>query len=260
MKEYLRERQRNERNSRLSGLILTVLVGTSSGVAVSNAGLKYLDPPPPENTFLIDFSEEEEEPVQPPRIGRQPRSPKVDKTKPIELVQESESPYTAMEEKPNLTPATRQDDFGDVETEKVEVEEALDPRASFPGMSKKDTSLTAPHTAENAGDTFKAGQPDGNTAKGRSDGTPNAHVKGRKTVGTIPRPTYNVQEDGVVVMNIRVDQSGRVISAVMGNGTTTGNKDLINAARNAAMKTHFNQDGKAPALQEGTITYIFKLH
>lgn len=258
MKGYLRERARVERDSTLAGIILTVLVLVPSGLALSNAGLKYLDPPPPETTFVVDFSEEEEEAPRPPRVGRQPRSSEVDKSRPIELVQESRSKQVS--ERQNLTPATRQDDFGDVETEKVEVEDALDPRAAFPGMGSKDTTITAPHAASESSDSYKAGQPEGNTTKGRADGAPNAHLKGRKTVGTIPRPAYKVQESGTVVMDIRVDKSGKVVSAVVGDGTTTYNKELVNAARKAAMETHFNTDGKAPALQEGTITYIFKLN
>ena len=31
------------------------------------------------------------------------------------------------------------------------------------------------------------------------------------------------------------------------------------AARAAALQTHFNQSADAPALQQGTITYVFKL-
>lgn len=258
MKEYLRRRHINERNSTLAGLALTVLVVTSSGIAVSGSGLKYLDPPPAEVSFVVDFTADQEEVPEPPRIGREPRSTEVDKTSPIELVQESKSPY-ADPDGSNLTPQTSPDDFGDVETEHPEPEQHLDPRASFPGMARHDTSLTAPHMAREAESTFRAGQPDGNTHKGRTDGTPNAHLKGRKTVGTIPRPAYNVQEYGVVVMDIRVDKNGTVVSAVVGDGTTTNSKDLINAARKAAMETHFNVDGNAPSLQEGTITYTFRL-
>jgi hypothetical protein len=43
------------------------------------------------------------------------------------------------------------------------------------------------------------------------------------------------------------------------SGTTVTDKELWNAARKAAMEAHFNVNGEAPALQEGTITYIFKL-
>ena len=131
---------------------------------------------------------------------------------------------------------------------------------AFTRMSKKDTSLTAPHSAEEGSATFKAGQPDGNTDKGQTTGAPNAHLKGRNVVGTLPRPAYRVQESGTVVVTVWVDQYGTVKKAQAGaDGTTVTNTELWTAARNAAMNTKFNLKADAPALQQGTITYIFTL-
>ena len=259
MKEYIRIRERQERLGTVLGVVLAAVLHIGAAVTLSFSGLKYIYPPPPESTFLMDFTEEEEV-VKPIRRGTQPKAEEVDLSKPVELVQKSQSTYKATA-KQNLTPATKQDDFGDVETPKVEEkEEALDPRAAFPGMSKKDTSLTAPHAADEPGQTFKAGHVEGNTEKGRAEGTPNARVKGRNTLGTIPRPTYTVQNEGTVVVSIWVDNYGNVQKAVAGaDGTTVTDKNLWAAARSAALKTHFNTAADAPALQEGTITYVFKL-
>ena len=127
-------------------------------------------------------------------------------------------------------------------------------------MSQKDNSATTPHSAAEASDGFKAGQPDGNTREGKTEGNANAHVKGRNVVGSLPRPSYNSQLEGTVVVQVKVDQYGNVTEAVAGaEGTTVTDKNLWNAARNAAMKAHFNMDANAPAVQTGTITYIFKL-
>ena len=91
-------------------------------------------------------------------------------------------------------------------------------------------------------------------------GTPNAHVKGRSLVGVIAKPAYPVQKEGTVVVTIWVDNYGNVSKAQAGApGTTTEDGSLWNAAREAALKTHFNVNADAPALQKGTITYIFKL-
>ena len=43
------------------------------------------------------------------------------------------------------------------------------------------------------------------------------------------------------------------------DGTTVTDKSLWAAARNAAMGTRFKQKMDAPAMQQGTITYVFKL-
>ena len=207
--------------------------------------------------MLIDFSEAPEL-VQQPQ-GQEPLAEEVDLARPVELAQRSESPYVA--QKPNETPQTQPDPVGDVEVPAPEPKEpALDPRASFPGMSRTDTNRTAPHAAAEADAAFKAGQTQGHTEHGRTDGKPNAHVQGRSTVGNIPRPVYNVQESGVVVVNIWVDNYGNVVKAVPGgDGTTVLDKSLLAAARKAALETHFNMNADAPAMQEGTITYHFNL-
>ena len=95
---------------------------------------------------------------------------------------------------------------------------------------------------------------------GQNAGTPNAHLKGRTVVGTLLRPANNAQESGTVVVTVWVDQYGNVTKAQAGaEGTTVTSTELWTAARNAAMKAHFNQKADAPAQQQGTITYIFTL-
>lgn len=84
------------------------------------------------------------------------------------------------------------------------------------------------------------------------------HVQGRNTVGNIPRPSCGSQVHGTVVVDICVDNYGNVKKAVAGGeGTTTTDKTLCAAARNAAMNTHFNVSADASSMQEGTITYVF---
>ena len=91
-------------------------------------------------------------------------------------------------------------------------------------------------------------------------GSATVHVQGRHLLGSLPKPAYVCQEEGIVVVAIKVDQYGTVIEAVPGaEGTTTTDKALWNASRSAALKAHFNQDAKAPATQAGTITYVYKL-
>ena len=185
----------------------------------------------------------------------------MDKEKPIELVQRSESPVVAKRD--NLTPATKPDDFGDVDVPEPprEKEPELDPRAAFPGMAKKDTTLTAAHSASEEAATYKPGQPTGNVPKGNTEGKPNAHLEGRTVdKAGLKKPVYSSQESGKVVVKIWVDQYGKVQKAVPGaDGTTVTDKALWTAARNAALETGFNMSSNAPALQEGTITYIFNL-
>ena len=259
MKQYLRERNERERNSVLTGIVLTVAVHVGAALLVSFSGISYLYPPPAENTFLLDF---EEEPVQvEQKTGRDPKGEDVNLEEKIELVQRSESPNKSTRQ--NLTPATKPDTHGDVEVPepKREEEPVLDPRASFPGMAKKDTTLTGQHGASEPSTTFKPGQAKGNVTSGATDGKPNAHLEGREVdKAGLKKPVYTSQESGKVVVKIWVDQYGKVQKAVPGaDGTTVTDRALWNAARNAALETGFTMSASAPALQEGTITYIFNL-
>ena len=118
----------------------------------------------------------------------------------------------------------------------------------------------AAQTAAKVSDALKAGHAQGNTHTSINSNTPNAVLKGRKTVGVIAKPEYSVQEEGTVVVDIWVDNYGKVTKALPGaQGTTVNNADLWQAARKAALSTHFNMDADAPALQKGKITYIFRL-
>lgn len=253
-----RIRENSERKGVVTGVVMTAVLHLCALALVSFTGLKYIYPPPQEQAMLIDFTDEPAALVE-EQYGTEPQAEEVNLDEAVRLVQQSSSPEVADRE--NLTPETAPDDFGDVETPAPEPEQpALDPRAAFPGMARKDTTLTAAHAAADSSTLFKAGQAAGNTASGRTDGKPNAHVQGRSTVGNIPRPVYNVQESGIVVVNIVVDNYGNVVRAVPGgDGTTVLDKTLYAAARNAAMDTHFNMSADAPAMQEGTITYYFNL-
>lgn len=77
---------------------------------------------------------------------------------------------------------------------------------------------------------------------------------------SLPKPEYNVQEDGKVVVKIRVNRDGIVTYAEAGaQGTSTLNKELLEAARKAALKARFNRSADSPFTQQGTITYHFVL-
>ena len=92
----------------------------------------------------------------------------------------------------------------------------------------------------------------------KTESSANAYLKGRTVVGSLPKPTYGIVAEGVVVVQIKVNQYGNVTEAIPGaDGTTVTNKELWNAARNAAMKAHFNMKADAPALQTGTITFYY---
>lgn len=77
---------------------------------------------------------------------------------------------------------------------------------------------------------------------------------------SIPRPKYDYQGEGKVVVEVSVDRSGKVIQAVSGiKGSTTLDEYLIRVAKEAALAAQFESKPEAPPIQKGTITYNFVL-
>jgi len=86
-------------------------------------------------------------------------------------------------------------------------------------------------------------------------------LTGRSLNGSLPQPQYNIQEEGVVVVQITVDKYGKVVSAEYQlKGSTTQNSVLKERAIEAAKRAQFNADPNAPAFQKGTITYTYVLN
>lgn len=76
----------------------------------------------------------------------------------------------------------------------------------------------------------------------------------------LPKPAFNVQKHGIVVVEITVDRTGRIISATPGvKGSTLVDNTLYSAAKKAALESRFNVSSSSPERQIGTITYHFQL-
>lgn len=134
--------------------------------------------------------------------------------------------------------------------------------ALFPGRNEQSTATSqgASGGAGNAGDE-SGGQTGTQSGGGSGDDGIEASfsLKDRSIVGALPRPTYNNNATGKVVIYITVDDSGRVSSAsYQAQGSTTNNSQLVAAARAAALKARFTASENFT--QGGTITYIFKMN
>lgn len=115
------------------------------------------------------------------------------------------------------------------------------PRALFPGQA-------APSGATDTGLAI--------------EGSAGASValNGRTLVSSLPAPRYEGNAEGRVVVEISVDARGSVTRTLYrAQGSTANDNALVAAALNAAKQARFNIDPSAPASQNGTITYVFKL-
>lgn len=92
-----------------------------------------------------------------------------------------------------------------------------------------------------------------------SDGDENYNLSGRKALAR-PIVKPNCNEEGTVVVRIEVNKTGNVVKALPGvKGTTNTAPCLLAPAKEAALKTKWNADGKAPTTQIGVIIYRFSL-
>lgn len=256
MKKYLKERQEQEHKSLAVGIALTVSVHVLALLFVSFTGLKYLYPPPEEKTVLIEFEEvPEQDPLQ-AKAGAQPRSEDPKPEENINLVRKSEA--QAKGTKANQAKEATVGDKGDVEVPEPPREKEINRRALFHAADNKtDKDTLAPQTSSTPNDKLSEGHASGNTKEGKTTGEPNAHLEGR-TVGTLPSPVYTSQVEGIVVIDIVVNMYGDVDNAKIGKGTTISDNATLQAARKAALQSHFSTKADTPQ-QQGTITYIFKL-
>ncbi len=113
-----------------------------------------------------------------------------------------------------------------------------------------------------AKDAGTEGVPTGNSSSGAltgSGGYGTFDLGGRSLgPGGLPRPRYNVQDEGRVVVTITVNPAGMVIATSINRRTNTVNSALRRAAEEAAKKARFN-DIESLNNQTGTITYYFNL-
>jgi len=73
----------------------------------------------------------------------------------------------------------------------------------------------------------------------------------------LPIPVYLAKGGGEITIDIQVDRSGKVIKAEARPARNISDPLLPTYAVQAAERTVFNSESKAPAIQRGTITYKF---
>jgi len=176
---------------------------------------------------------------------------------------EEERTQEQEETKQQTTEPTQEEKEQDTqEQEEAEPERQVNEQALYSGKNKEDSGTSEGET-----------QGEGN--QGRESGTPYsdnyANVDSRGMGGidftlegrnpeSLPKPEYQYQVEGKVVVEITVDKQGNVTKAEAGmKGSTTLNDKLLRAARKAALNAKFDPKPDAPAYQKGTITYYFRL-
>jgi protein TonB len=255
-----------EKKSKRKGIIGTILIHTLLMVAFLFMGLKYQDPPPAEEGISINFgfSEEGFGEVEPESteelteiVEEEIIEQQIESTEEIVTQSLLETPVVEKTEKKKKVIKKEEPKEEVIEEKKPEVNK----KALYPGSKKTKTS--------------SEGNKKGDGNQGSIDGDPNSEVYegggigkngtayqlGGRKVEYKAKPIYNLQVEGKVVVIITVDRLGNVINAIPGaKGSTTLNKQLLQRAKTAALKTKFDPKQTAPTNQQGKIVYLFSLN
>ena len=166
--------------------------------------------------------------------------------------------------KPEKTAAEKAAEAKKLAEEKAERErkaaaEAAAKRVS--GAFGKGAQMDGSKGTANSG-TGVEGSKDGNSSSGAKTGAGGYGTfdLGGRSIGEggLPRPVYNVQEEGRVVVSITVNPAGHVIATSINRQTNTVNTALRKAAEDAAKRARFNAV-EGVNNQTGTITYYFNV-
>ena len=162
-----------------------------------------------------------------------------DKKEPVK-----ETPKKVQEEKPQ---------------EKEKKAQVIDSKSLFSNRNKSKSEGITDGTGNQGTETGDPNSKNYGPGGGAGNSGVSYSLAGRKPQ-SLPKPEYTHQEEGKVVVEVKVDQDGKVVYANPGvKGSTTLNQYLLKVAKEAALNARFDKKPDAPAYQKGTITYHFIL-
>ena len=237
-----------EKKSKRKGIIGTILFHVLLLVAFLFMGLTYQDPPPAEEGISINFGFTDE------GLGEIEPEDTEEIIDPVEeeiIEEQIESTEEIVTQTTIETPAVEKTEEKKKVVEKEQPKEEIIEETTSEGNEKGEGNKGAIDGDPNA-DTYEGGGIG-------EDGT--AYQLGGRKAEFKAMPIYTIQVEGKVVVAITVDRLGNVIYANPGiKGSTTLNKELLQRAKTAALKTKFEPKQSAPTNQQGKIIYYFQLN
>jgi outer membrane biosynthesis protein TonB len=253
--------ERDQKNNRVAGWLVTAVFHALALLLFAFFGLTYQDPPPEEG-IALDFGYEDQGFGQSTQSAVEPTPPTPeDPTEATAVTQDVDPTDVSVSDQPKPKPVERPKP---VETPKTQ--EPAKPQPSNE-LSSRLNKLKTTGTGSGQGTTAGSGDqgsptgtPGGGSA-GTGTGTQGMgdYRLGSRSANYRPKPTYDCEDEGRVVVKVSVDRSGNVISAEPGvGGSTTSSTCLLERAKQAALKTKWQADPDALETQIGTIVYRFE--
>ncbi|QKG79407.1 energy transducer TonB family protein [Tenuifilum thalassicum] len=266
---------------KIKGIIGTILLHALLVFLLFIFGFSTPLPLPAEKGILINFGNSENgSGFEEPKIQESYNPPKQE----MSSRPQDESPMTQThEEAPSLpnvkkestkkentkskTETTNNNSTSETKKEETNTEKQpkINKKALFPGQINTGSNTGEGETGVKGNQGSLEGSSESTNRTGSDGGGGNAdngiiaNLNGRVAL-RLPKPEYPSLKSGKVVVEVTVDNQGRVVKAVAGvKGSTTLDNQLLRAAEKAALNARFDVAPNAPASQIGTITYIFKL-
>ncbi|MEJ6498695.1 MAG: hypothetical protein HQ473_06160 [Cryomorphaceae bacterium] len=230
-------------------------------------GMTYQNPPP-EMGIPVNFGYEEdglgESAAAPAEAASTPSTSTYEATESAvtqDLVDAVALPDTPKEKPKTTTPDTPKETKKPQEPEKPKVDDALSNRlkGGFTNASSNPGTGSGQGSTAGSGDQGKPnGDLQGNGLGNGGTGNTGDYQLGSRRALDRPKPVYDCEGEGVVVVRIWVNRNG-VVQRVEGGvtGSTTSQPCLIARAEEAARKTRWEGEPSATDLQMGTIRYRF---
>jgi hypothetical protein len=265
--------EKNKKYKR-DGLIGTILFHVALLILFMSVGLPYTVPKP-EQGILVNFGTTDmglgdvntetpgpnDEPTPTENVATTTEA--VTQESPAEDVMTDETSDMAVDAAEEPTQTTTEEP---VQTQEEPQEEVVEPEPE----KQVDQRITnaanlfgQPGGGQSEGDTQgegnmgeEGGVQDDGAYTGGGGGNGNYKLGGR---GVLQSPKYkpNCPEEGKVVMRIKVDNTGKTISAEATRGTTNYAECLVRAAKKSALETRWEPRSDSPLDQVGEITYYF---
>jgi len=247
------DKHNDNKENRVVGVFTTILVNVGF-ICILVFTMSVVKPQPESMSIALEILPDEEIPEQ-VRVLPPPKVPEVYTQRPQERTSSGARPDVVVPKDPAAQSTV--DPVGDVELPDQN-QKPTDNRSLY--QSDDSGTVTAQAMGERDARTLYRGSSEGQDVNNKADDVSSFNLGGRSLVGSLGQPQNNSNQAGRVVVDITVNQAGKVIQAkARGQGSTVQNAALWKAAEEAAMKTTFNVDYRAQAVQTGTITYIFKL-
>jgi len=276
----------SEKNNRFKGIVGTIGFHLLALLALLYFALSTPLPLPGEEGVEVNLGSSDQgmgtvQDQSPPPVQQPPPSLPPPQTDP-----EPEPEEDIITQDVEEAPAIEEEEAEEKEEEKqeeevikpddTEVEEVVQEAEEEPKPQPEPPKVNERALYKGKSDTEGDGSNQGVTGQPGDQGNPNGTVgatnyEGQGGVGDgigydlggrgakhLPKPAYDSEEQGKVVVEIKVDRTGKVVSAIAGaRGTTISDLRLRRLAEEAALRSVFAQDPNAPERQKGTITYNF---